>query len=141
MRQWYYQSCKEYGYWQNANHDPKKSTRSSLVNAEYFRKVCKRLFGITAKADTNYINHTFYQPLMSPTSSHIFFTNGSTDPWSLLSMSLNNGNATNKNNDYLVIEGAAHCDDLRAPHPGKDSVELQQARLKLSELIATWLTV
>lgn len=139
MRQWYYQSCKEYGYWQNANRDPEKSTRSSLVNADYFRNMCKRLFGITEKADTDYINRNFYQPLMTPVASNIFFTNGSTDPWSLLSMSPRNGNATNSNLDYYVINGAAHCDDLRTPHDDKDSKELKQARIKLSEHIASWL--
>jgi pimeloyl-ACP methyl ester carboxylesterase len=138
MRQWYYQSCTEYGYWQNAHSDPAKSTRSDMINAAYFRDVCSRLFGLTDAANIDYINREFYQPLSSHSTSHILFTNGSTDPWSLLSMSATNGNAKNKNLHYYTIDGAAHCDDLRASRLN-DSAELQQARNLLSSLMYDWL--
>jgi hypothetical protein len=138
MRQWYYQSCTEYGYWQNANADPEKSTRSPLVNADYFHQVCRRLFGIKSGANTNYINQVFYQPLLSAPASHIFFTNGSTDPWSRLSLSAANGNATNKDLHYYTIDGAAHCDDLHASRES-DSAALKHARSELSEDISHWL--
>src|SRR3990167_2391328 len=131
MRQWYYQSCIEYGYWKNAHHDPAKSTRSSAVNAAYFHDVCKRLFGITTNANTDLINSQFYRPLLDSTTSRIFFTNGSTDPWSRLSLTPANGNATNKNLAYYTIEGAAHCDDLRQPRDN-DSAALKSARQQFS---------
>ena len=139
MRQWYYQSCIEYGYWQNAHHDPAKSTRSSAVNAAYFHDVCKRLFGITANANTDLINSQFYRPLLDSTTSRIFFTNGSTDPWSRLSLTPANGNATNKNLAYYTIEGAAHCDDLRQRRDN-DSAALKSARQQFSALMTEWLT-
>jgi pimeloyl-ACP methyl ester carboxylesterase len=138
-RQWFYQSCTEYGYWQNANSDPSKSSRSSMINMDYHRNVCRRLFGINKPANTDYINNTFYKPLMTDTVSNIFFTNGSTDPWSNLSMTVENGNAVNKNLHYYTIEGAAHCDDLRQPR-STDSESLKSARLQLSSLITDWLT-
>lgn len=140
MRQWYYQSCTEYGYWQNAHHDARKSTRSSLVNADYFRNVCHRLFGIDTPANTKLINDQYYWPLQNNQGSEIYFTNGSTDPWSRLSMTVENGNDNNRLVYYTTIAGAAHCDDLRSPKT-TDSDALRDARSRLSRLIGRWLTV
>lgn len=138
MRQWYYQSCTEYGYWQNANPDPSQSTRSSLINLDYHRQVCQRLFGIDKPANTTAFNNTYYYPLMDELVSNIYFTNGAHDPWSLLSLGEKNGNAINTKLTYYLIEGAAHCDDLHKP-TASDSKSLQDARNTMSSLIGTWL--
>lgn len=138
MRQWYYQSCKEYGYWQNAHPDPEKTTRSSLINLDYHQRVCQRLFGINEPAKTAELNNTFYFPLMSDLVSRIYFTNGENDPWSTLSLTVNNGNAGNTNLSYYLIKGAAHCDDLRTPST-KDSNALKNARKTMESLLEEWL--
>ncbi|KTC72577.1 serine carboxypeptidase [Legionella birminghamensis] len=137
-RQWYYQSCTEYGYWQNAHPDPLQSTRSARINAEYHRNVCWRLFGIDAGVDTSYINQNFYSPLLDSIVSRIYFTNGSNDPWSKLSLSLANGNANNPNLNYSLIDGTAHCDDLRAPL-NTDVPALRAARQTFVGLLREWL--
>lgn len=138
MRQWYYQSCTEYGYWQNANPDPELSTRSSLINLDYHRNVCQRLFGLTSPVNTSLINNTFYYPLMDELVSNIYFTNGSNDPWSTLSLSEDNGNAVNAKLTYQLIEGSAHCDDLHAP-ANHDSEYLIEARKVMESLLDKWL--
>ena len=63
MRQWLYQSCSEYGYWQNANHEPSQATRSSLISLNYHRQICVRLFALKTPANTETINTQFYYPL------------------------------------------------------------------------------
>ena len=138
MRQWYYQSCTEFGYWQNANPDPSQSTRSSLINLNYHRHVCQRLFGLNEPADTASINNTFYYPLMVELVSNIYFTNGENDPWSLLSLAEKNGNAVNTKLNYYLIEGAAHCNDLHSPS-SDDSAALRAARKTMESLIGLWL--
>lgn len=137
MRQWFYQTCTEYGYWQTAHADAAKSSRSSLINIDYYRNGCKRLFGKDFTTAIDQTNQTYYQPLFNHVVTNIYFTNGSTDPWSNLSMTIENGNSTNKNLTYYTIAGAAHCDDL---HPAKesDSAELKLARQKLNELLSLW---
>lgn len=137
-RQWYYQSCQEYGYWQTANSDALKSTRSSRIDLNYYRHVCQRLFGLTVPVDTQKTNALYYTPLLNETTSNIFFTNGANDPWSTLSMTEINGNNTNPNLDYFLIEGAAHCDDLRAPK-SSDSAAVKSARSQLEALMTKWL--
>lgn len=138
MRQWYYQSCTEYGYWQNANPDRSQSTRSTLIDLDYHRQVCQRLFAINTPANTASINNTLYYPLMDELVSNIFFTNGENDPWSLLSLAEKNGNAINAKLDYYLIQGAAHCDDLHSPS-GYDSESVREARSKMESLIGQWL--
>ncbi|WP_133128682.1 S28 family serine protease [Legionella nagasakiensis] len=138
LRQWFYQSCKEYGYWQNANPDRLHSTRSVLINNDYHRNICWRLFGIDRPVNTDYTNEFFYLPLIDLSTSNIHFTNGSNDPWSNLSMTEKNGNATNPHLTYATIENAAHCDDLHSPKPS-DSVSLQSARQAFEYLLNQWL--
>lgn len=138
MRQWYYQSCTEYGYWQNANPDTNQSTRSSLINLDYHRNICQRLFGLDKPANTSELNNTFYFPLMNDLVSNIYFTNGGNDPWSLLSLSEQNGNAVNLKLTYHLIEGAAHCEDLHRPE-ASDSESLITARKIMDSLLEQWL--
>ncbi len=138
MRQWYYQSCTEYGYWQNANPDKQQSTRSNLIDLAYHHQVCQRLFGLNQPAQTASLNNTFYYPLMDALVSNIYFTNGENDPWSLLSLAEKNGNAVNEKLNYYLIEGGAHCDDLHTPNAA-DSTSLQEARKTMESLITTWL--
>lgn len=137
-RQWFYQSCTEYGYWQNAYHDEAGSARSKLVNPAYHNELCRRLYGIETPVDTNHINYTFYAPLLDATVTNIFFPNGSRDPWMNLSIAEENGNATNPNTTAVTIPGAAHCDDLRAAKL-TDSAEMKAARTTFLDLAKGWL--
>ena len=138
MRQWFYQSCTEYGYWQNAYHDKNLSARSQLINEEYHRDICRRLFNINFTTPTQKINEMFYSPLLLSSTSQIFFTNGSTDPWINLSIAKENGNTVNSKTSHITIAGAAHCDDLRSPKTS-DSSSLQAARAQFLELATEWL--
>lgn len=138
MRQWFYQSCTEYGYWQNAYNKPEESARSARINPDYHRGICKRLFGIDQPLDEDKTNKTYYLPLLESNVSKIFFTNGSRDPWSNLGISVENKNNTNPNTTVLTIAEAAHCDDLRAPK----ATELQTvkaARDQFLQLATDWL--
>lgn len=137
LRQWFYQSCTEYGYWQNAYHDEALSARSHWVNPEYHQNLCKRLFGITKPVNTDVINRELYEPLLKSVTSRILFTNGAQDPWSNLSITQENGNATNPNTIALTIAGAAHCDDLRRPKTS-DSEAVKKARQLFSDLATEW---
>lgn len=138
MRQWYYQSCKEYGFWQNAHPDRSKSTRSALINLDYHHKICQRLFDLRKPADTRAFNANFYQPLLGDFVSAIYFTNGEQDPWSKLSISEENGNAVNPKLNYYTIAAAAHCEDLHAS-TANDSEYLVYSRTLMDYLIGEWL--
>lgn len=133
MRQWLYQSCTEYGYWQVAYHDPKFSSRSSRIDLEYHDEICERLFGIRRPVDTRYINKNYYEPLVAGYGSKIFFTNGSDDPWKHLSIlpARRNVPATV---EAMEIPGAAHCDDLG----NGSSAGVKKAQNSFREMLTEW---
>jgi pimeloyl-ACP methyl ester carboxylesterase len=137
IRQWFYQSCTEYGYWQNAYHEEKLSARSQMINSEYHASICRRLFGIETAAQTEALNRKFYFPLFESSTSNIFFSNGSRDPWMNLSIAKENGNDLNPKNVVITIDGAAHCDDLRM-NPS-DSSSIKEARSKFLDLARDWI--
>lgn len=136
MRQWLYQSCTEYGYFQNAYHDPSQSTRSALINPDFHHRVCQELFGVPT-LDTTKITKYFYQPLLNSSTTRILFTNGSIDPWATLSISQENGNNTNPNLATNTIAGAAHCDDLRSL--GSSATPVGKAQQIFMGLVNQWL--
>ena len=138
LRQWFWQSCLEFGFWQNANPNPALSTRSSRINLDYHHNICKRLFGTEIETRIDDINSTYYLPLMDELVSRIYFTNGEQDPWSTLSLAEKNGNAVNGHLSYQLITDAAHCDDLRAPKVS-DSEAIKEARERALSLIGAWL--
>ncbi|RYZ65365.1 MAG: septum formation initiator, partial [Proteobacteria bacterium] len=119
MRSWLYQSCTEYGYWQVA--DSLESSRSNRITLDYHNRVCERLFGITTPVDDQKTNQLFLEPLFAPSTSHIFFTNGADDPWSVLSILPGSVESLkNPNLNYLLLNGHAHCDDLGQKIPEAD---------------------
>jgi hypothetical protein len=137
-RQWLYQSCTEYGYFQNAFHDPEQSARSSMINPAFHRKICQELFG-APPLNISKIMKNFYQPLLNPAkASRILFTNGSNDPWATLSISHENGNDKNPNTAVMTITGAAHCDDLGGI--SSSTTPVGKAQELFSNLVSKWLS-
>jgi pimeloyl-ACP methyl ester carboxylesterase len=134
MRQWFYQSCTEFGYWQIAYHDPALSARSPKIDLAFHDGICERMFGIRRPVDTTYINRTFYKPLVRGKATQIFFTNGSDDPWKHLSLVPARGNVPNEVN-AMEIPGAAHCDDLST----QGTVEVRKAQNRFRSLVKDWL--
>lgn len=139
MRQWYYQSCREYGYWQIAHPDPEQSTRSTQIDLPYHYQICRRLFNLIMPAAVEQTNAYFFTPLLNDMTSHIIFTNGSNDPWSILSITPDSEWATNPGLIYELIEGTAHCTDLHSP-TRRDSAALKTARKKVINAIENWLS-
>ena len=123
MRPWFYQSCTEFGFWQTAYHDPRFSARSTKINEEFHRHVCKVLFNLGTLADTKKVNEMFYDQLIAGSAEQILFTNGSNDPWSELSITPD----MNTRHPSYMIQNGAHCDDLSAPS-NSDSVSLKKSR-------------
>jgi hypothetical protein len=136
MRQWFYQSCTEYGYWQNAYHDKKISVRSALINPKYHKEICKRLFGLNISGNEKAINKKYYKPLLDPVNAtNILFTNGSEDPWLNLSIAKENKNDQNEHTPVMTIQGGSHCSDLQL----SAVPEILEAREKFIEYAREWI--
>jgi pimeloyl-ACP methyl ester carboxylesterase len=138
MRQWFYQSCKEYGYWQVAHSERLRSHRSTRIDLPYHEELCRRLFGDSSLADEAAHNSRYAEPLLNAaTASKIFLTNGSTDPWINLSISPEEAKEKNDQIESVVIDGGSHCTDLRG-RSLQDSESLKQARDQFLQLAVQW---
>jgi pimeloyl-ACP methyl ester carboxylesterase len=112
FRQWMWQSCTQFGWFQVANGNGKDTSRSSLVDLEYHKQVCSRLYQTPMTADGS-MNQEWFQPLFDSTTSKIIFSNGADDPW--LTLSVTEGmTESNENLPLEMMTGAAHCSDLKA---------------------------
>jgi pimeloyl-ACP methyl ester carboxylesterase len=136
MRQWFYQSCTEFGYWQNAWPDAAESARSPRINPAYHARLCDRLFGMKTPANVEATNAKYYAPLLQPSTTHILFTNGSEDPWMNLSITDANKNHVNPNVATKVMAGAAHCDDLG----WRSSTDIDAAKALFLNLANQWVS-
>jgi pimeloyl-ACP methyl ester carboxylesterase len=112
FRQWMWQSCTQFGWFQVANGNGKDTSRSSLVDLEYHKQVCARLYQTPMTADGS-MNQEWFHPLFDTTTSKIIFSNGADDPW--LTLSVTEGmTESNENLPLEMMTGAAHCSDLKA---------------------------
>jgi len=131
QRQWYYQSCIEFGYFQSA--PAKNSLRSTRITVDWHLDACKVLFGYRFVPDITYTNN--YYGGNKIRTSNTFFVNGQVDPWTKLSI-VEGKSATVQ---AYVIAGGSHCNDLRASQP-TDPDDLKLARAKISDAVGKWLT-
>lgn len=136
LRQWMYQSCTEYGYYQVAYSDATVAARSLRIDLAYHNRVCKRLFGLETQVNDAATNKTYYEPMLVPEIHNIYLTNGSTDPWTNLSITKENGNDQNPNLTLYTLVGGSHCSDLG----NSMSTAAQEARAQFLALARGWLT-
>jgi pimeloyl-ACP methyl ester carboxylesterase len=133
IRQWSYQSCVEFGGFAVPYHDSSMSAESSLLDLQYNLNGCKKLFGLTSPPDTDRMDKTYYLPLLDPSTTNIFFTNGSIDPYSMLSIATADGNVSNPNTTAFTLTGLAHCGDLGSSDGSGGMIDRAQAMfLKLA---------
>lgn len=136
MREWFYQTCTEYGYYQTTN--SKESIFGSLFPLKFFVKLCVDLYG-------DYYNSEYLESRIRRTNliyggsqphlSNVIFTNGDIDPWHALSV-LEDLNETTK---AILIKDSSHCRDLYSDEP-TDSPDLIRVRKILRADISKWIT-
>lgn len=132
MRQWLYQSCRQFGWFQVANGIGRSTSRSQRVDLNYHDNICKRFYKISMGRD-GALNPNWYQKLFTTNSSNIIFTNGSNDPWLTLSV-IPRSSFRNPEFDLFMMDGAAHCNDLRI----SQIPSVSQAQASIEKIVALW---
>lgn len=134
MRQWMWQSCRQFGWFQVANGTGSDTSRSSQIDLAYHEEVCGRLYKRPMTADET-LNRHYYNQLFSPVMNNIIFTNGANDPWLTLSVT-DETNERNPGFDLFMIKGAAHCDDLRV---STSNPAMIGAQAQIGKVVMEWL--
>jgi len=133
VRQWTYQTCAEFGYFQTTDSSSKRQPFGDLVPLSYYTDLCRQAFGFDflprIKATNNY-----YGGNKPYGATNILFVNGSLDPWHALSVRKN----LSETITAIYINGTAHCANM-SPARSTDPPGLAIAQQQISDQIGLWL--
>jgi len=130
-RQWFYQTCIEFGYFQTS--DSPDQPFGNLFNVSTQTQQCVDVFDFDFLPDVNWTLTEFGGE--NPDGSYTLWVNGNIDPWHALGVLTAPANAPFKT---LLINGTAHCADMLPAFPGAPP-SLAAAHEIIQQQLATWL--
>uniref|UniRef100_A0A6P7GZ69 Serine protease K12H4.7 n=1 Tax=Diabrotica virgifera virgifera TaxID=50390 RepID=A0A6P7GZ69_DIAVI len=134
-RQWTYQTCTEFGYYQTSSYKPHIfGTRFPL---SFSIQQCQDIFG--SSYNETFLNHAIERTNvlyggLDIEVSNVVFVQGSLDPWHVLGVTT----TLNDKAPAILIKGAAHCANMYNPSDD-DTPQLKAARVQIQELIGSWI--
>uniref|UniRef100_A0AAV1UPU2 Serine protease n=1 Tax=Peronospora matthiolae TaxID=2874970 RepID=A0AAV1UPU2_9STRA len=135
-RQWVYQTCNEFGYFQTT-----KSLRSpfhalrAVTEANVGTEVCKRVYNINVAPDVTSTNLDYGS--LAIEVQGVTFPSGTIDPWHALAVQ-NSTDLHSFSSEAVFIEGTAHCADMYYPSE-RDTPSLQWAHAKIEAQVEHYL--
>nr|XP_013189334.1 unnamed protein product [Amyelois transitella] len=134
-RQWTYQTCTEFGFYQTSSGEVE--VFGNLFPLEFFIKQCQDIFG--QKFNVDFVNSAakatnIYYGGLDISVSRVVFVHGSVDPWHALGVTSTEDNDT----PAIFIQGTAHCANMY-PSSENDSSNLVEARVEIVQYLNSWL--
>ncbi|XP_018598434.1 thymus-specific serine protease [Scleropages formosus] len=134
-RQWYYQTCAEFGFYQTC--EDANCPFSRMLTLQSQTELCPLVFGISESSLPSHIAFTNrYYGADHPQTRRVLYVNGDIDPWHELSV-LPSG-SKGVSNRSILINGTAHCADMN-PHRDGDPTALKEAQKEIERHVALWL--
>ncbi|MED6274835.1 hypothetical protein CHARACLAT_020454 [Characodon lateralis] len=131
-RQWVYQTCSEFGFYQSTDSPNQPFTGFPLG---YQVKQCASFYNISAEEVAEAVAQTNeYYGGYDIRSSRIVFPNGSIDPWHALGITQD----ITAELPAVFIKGTAHCANMY-PAGSEDLPQLSEARDHIFLLLQQWL--
>ncbi|KAK7906767.1 hypothetical protein WMY93_015379 [Mugilogobius chulae] len=131
-RQWVYQTCTEFGFYQSTDSPDQPFTGFPL---DYQVKQCAEFYNVSAEQLADAVAQTNeYYGGYNIRSSRIVFPNGSIDPWHALGITADIA----ADLPAVFIKGTAHCANMY-PARAEDPVALSMARDHVFLLLQQWL--
>ncbi|KAG7189469.1 hypothetical protein KM043_017164 [Ampulex compressa] len=134
-RQWTYQTCTEFGFFQTSTARPKLFSETFPV--EFFSQQCIDIFGPRYNMDllkSSVVRTNIMYGGLDLKITNTVFVHGSVDPWHALGIT----NSTNPQAPAIYINGTAHCANMY-PAADTDPPQLKAARVQIGRLIEQWL--
>ncbi|XP_068441233.1 thymus-specific serine protease [Clinocottus analis] len=134
-RQWTYQTCTEFGFYQTCE---ASCPFSRTVTLRSQTQLCSTLFGISQHSLAGRVAFTnAYYGGAEPHTHRVLYVNGGVDPWKELSV-VRAGGRGGEAQSVVFIEDAAHCADM-ARGRVTDRRSLKKARQEIEEHVVGWL--
>lgn len=131
-RQWVYQTCTEFGFYQSTDSPNQPFAGFPLP---YHVKQCADYYNVSAEQLTEAVVQTNeYYGGYDIRSTRIVFPNGSIDPWHALGITQD----ITANLPAVFIKGTAHCANMY-PARSQDLLQLALARDHIFLLLQQWL--
>ncbi|CAM4618422.1 unnamed protein product [Lepidochelys kempii] len=132
-RQWYFQTCTEFGYYQTCEDATCPFSRLLTLSAQL--DLCSQVFGIGPERVGEAVTFTNeYYGADHPKASRILFVNGNIDPWHALSVLKNQS----RSERAILINGTSHCANMNPSKPS-DPLPLVLARERIDYQVGDWL--
>lgn len=135
-RQWVYQTCTEFGFFQTSTAQPTLFPNNSFP-VDFFVQQCVDIFGPRYNLDLLKLavsqTNILYGAL-NIQATNVVFVHGSDDPWHVLGVT----HSSNPQAPAILINGTAHCADMYAPTE-QDMPQLKDAKMQIRDLIEQWL--
>jgi len=141
-RQWYYQTCNEFGYFQTSASPLSDSAQPfaafETITLDSYLALCREAFHDFKKAVPVAWTNTAYGEL-DVAATRVIYPSGTIDPWHALGVT-NSTPLANPLEGPAFILGTAHCHDMHAPQPS-DPPSLTWARQQINETVARWVRI
>ncbi|XP_037040840.1 putative serine protease K12H4.7 [Bradysia coprophila] len=136
-RQWFYQTCAEYGWYQTSG--SRFQPFGSNFPVELYIAWCHNVYSTIFNRDTIEVNvqrKNVKYGGMNPQVTNVYFTHGSIDPWRTMGIQSD----LNDRAPADVIPGASHCADLYSISPD-DSPKMREVKERIFSLVKLWIGV
>lgn len=134
VRQWLYQTCNEFGYYQTTDSSAQPFHSWTVLNTSFYDALCYESFSSWKYEPAVVWTNANYGDIRIG-GTNIIFPAGSIDPWHALGV-VDTTVMAETSERSLFIVGTSHCDDLKAPS-SSDLPALTQARLDISAFITS----
>jgi pimeloyl-ACP methyl ester carboxylesterase len=133
-RQWIWQTCTEFGWYQTTNQE--SGVYGHTLPLNFFEQWCQDAFGdmfthemLEKSIAASNIEYGGYEPSVN----NVVFVHGSIDPWHAMGVleDLHEGAPS------IYITGTSHCADMYAD-AASDPEELTAARIRIGGLVKGW---
>lgn len=134
-RQWYYQTCVDFGYYQTSSSPNQPFGKSFPV--ELYTQICTDVFdsSVTKPVIEASIDKTNAKyGALNPRVTNVYFTHGSIDPWSAIGVQETQNEAA----PAYVIPRHSHCADLYSAS-GRDTPEMKHVKDTIWSLVDKWI--
>ncbi|XP_029963538.1 thymus-specific serine protease [Salarias fasciatus] len=131
-RQWTYQTCTEFGFYQTC--EDAACPFSGMITLQAQIQLCAAVFAISQHSLPSRIAFTnSYYGGRDPHTHRVLYVNGGVDPWKELSVLGDREEA-----ETVFIEDSAHCADMLSRRDA-ERLSIRKARQEIEKHVAGWL--